>query len=79
MADVKQIGKSIVAGLESDNDEKKTADIKAIANFLAEQEVPMTDEKGNPNPTYVRGVYMVKVVQREFFNGLYADRNQASN
>ena len=73
MTDVNAIGKGIVADLESDNDEKRDADVRAVSNFLNAQGVPLTDESGKVNPTYVRGVYKTKAVQREFFNQFYAD------
>ena len=58
----------VVAMLQSDSDEKKAEDLKAIGNFLQQAKIPMTDKKGNPNPVYMRGVYLTKAVQRTYFN-----------
>jgi hypothetical protein len=75
-ANMTEIGKKIVEGLTSDNDEKKVADIKAVGNFLKIEGVPMTTPDGQPNITYMRGVYMVKAIQREYFNQLFNQDNQ---
>ena len=66
-----EIGKAIIADLTSDNDEKKAEDINAVANFLEAEGVAMTDGD-KPNLTYMKGIYLVKAVQRKFFNATFA-------
>jgi len=66
-----EIGKAIIADLTSDNDEKKAEDINAVANFLEAEGVAMTDGD-KPNIVYMKGIYLVKAVQRKFFNATFA-------